>query len=97
MPRKLKVDKIKDILDSINLVAAMGELGLFEKYPNQALFVKMLLEKKDLKQAERLKEAYDVFAAREKLKKEEKELKHKKAKDKLESLGLSLDDLRELL
>ena len=97
MPRKLKVDKIKDILDSIDLRASMGELGVFERFPNPAIYTKYLLEKKDLKQTERLKEANDVVMAREKLKKEEKELNHKKAKDKLDSLGLSLDDLKELL
>ena len=96
--RKSKKEKQREIeasLKEVDLRAAMGELKIEE--PNPAIYAKKLIEKASLTELKKVQKAAKDFLEREKKKEEEKEAKKQVAKQHLESLGIDLNSLKDLL
>jgi len=96
--RKSKKEKQREIeaeLKKVDLRAAMGELNI--KQPNPALYAIELIEKASLTELKKVQKASKTFLDREAKKEEEKALKKEVALQQLESLGLDLASLKELL
>lgn len=98
--RKSKKEKQREIeasLKEVDLRAAMGELGIFERQPNPALYEKELIEKASLTELKKVQKAAKDFLDRELKKEQEREAKREIARQHLESLGIDLELIKELL
>ena len=95
--KKEKQREIEERLKKVDLRAAMGELGIYERQPNPALYEKELIEKASLMEMDQIEKAAASFLDREKNKDEEKKLKREVTLQQLESLGLDINSLKELI
>ena len=100
--KKEKQREIEERLKKVDMVGAVRELGI--KCPtdpdaeaNWALVKKDLIEKASLTELEKFEKAAASFLDREKKKDEEKKLKREVALQQLESLGLDINSLKELI
>ena len=93
--KKEKQREIEERLKKVDLRAAMGELKIKESNP--ALYAKELIEKASLMEMDKIEKAAASFLDREKNKDEEKKLKREIVLQQLESLGLDINSLKELI